>query len=420
MQHMPFVPSWRSWMIGAGAVWLASSCGADSPLRPSADAGIGGSAIGGASGAAGSLNLNGGSGGSGGSSAGSGGSAGSGPTALPVPRVETSDGISVLDTPQVALSTTGLCTGQAVYCNGSCLDTEGAAAGNCSVLKLGLGQTQSLHLSADALYYTAANREILRAALAGGAHTSIARGLVFPAGLYETGGTLFFSARAQQDFPPAVEVRRMASTGGEITVLSQPFIATEIEYLEPIGERLLFGVGNFDDDLYTVSSSGGQAEPLGPEGVSSVVIDGNNLYFKRSNYVVGMSMDAPASAANLNQTSTTSRIVVQSGYAYLVASDVYQRVPLAGGPMEPIQTFTTKTTLLARTPSDVLLYRREVSDAGTPDVGHLLRMPIAGGTATELVSIEDVEYQDAAANATHLYLALGVSHAGAILKISLE
>jgi len=131
-------------------------------------------------------------------------------------------------------------------------------------------------------------------------------------------------------------------------------------------------------------------------------------------------MDAPASAANLNQTSTSSRIIVQEGYAYLVANDVYQRVPLTGGPMEPIQTFPEKTTLLARTPSDVILYRREVVDAGTPEVGHLLRMPIAGGTASELVALEDLEYQSSTANATHLYVAVGQSHAGAILKVTLE
>jgi hypothetical protein len=325
-----------------------------------------------------------------------------------------------LDTPQAPVFTGGLCTGQAVYCNGSCVETEGAVVGNCTVLKLGLGQTRSMYLTSDALYYTAASREILRTVLATGAHTSIARGLTFPGALHEVAGTLYFSAEAQVDFPPAVEVRRMADAGGEITVLSQPFIATKIAFIEPIGERLLFGVGNFDYELYTAPNSGGQAEALGPTGTSSVVVDGNNVYFKRSNYVVGMSMDAPASAANLNQTSTSSKIVVQAGYAYLVANDVYERVPLAGGPMEPIQTFGEKTTLLARTPTDVLLYRLEAVDSGTPKVGHLLRMPIAGGTATEIAALEDFEYQDSAANATHLYVAVGQSYAGGILEIALQ
>ena len=155
-----------------------TGCGSDSDDRlqsaggstsqGGADSGTGGSGAAGSSGGTSS---------GGGPTAGSGGAGGTGGApALEVPRISNTDGPSVLDAPLGPALGAGLCTGSAVYCNGTCLASEGAAQGNCTALKLSIGQTESVYLTDQSLFYTAANREILRMDLADGSHTSLVRG----------------------------------------------------------------------------------------------------------------------------------------------------------------------------------------------------------------------------------------------------
>lgn len=101
------------------------------------------------------------------------------------------------------------------------------------------------------------------------------------------------------------------------------------------------------------------------------------------------------------------------------------RVPVTGGAMEELQTLPSETgdagvtkelALLGRTPSHALLVSGDVQDE---HLSHLSLLPSAGGSVTPLATLESNEYQDSVATATHLYVAVGDSHAGGILKITL-
>jgi hypothetical protein len=46
-------------------------------------------------------------------------------------------------------------------------------------------------------------------------------------------------------------------------------------------------------------------------------------------------------------------------------------------------------------------------------------MPIAGGTLTKLVTLEENELQAVTGNATHAYLAVGAFHSGGLLRVEL-
>ncbi|MEY2937119.1 MAG: hypothetical protein RL033_7868 [Pseudomonadota bacterium] len=401
------------------------ACSESSP-RSNADAGptsASGGAMGGGSAGSSSAGAGGSSGA--GAAAGMGGSAGAGGAPLNVPRVETSEGVSVLDTPRAGQVSDGLCQGLAVYCNGSCLEAEAASAGNCSVLVLGLGQIDSIALGADSLYYTAGSAEILRTVLTSGTHSSVLRGITFPGALREIDGNLYFSAHAQVSFPPNYELKRVAPSGGEVTVLSQGFTATEIGLIEPVGDNLLLGVGNFDSELYLVPRAGGRAQRQGNARANSAVLDGSTLYYRQDGDLRSLSLDAPTSITNLSGTFTNSRILLESDLLYLLYRSMYMRIPVTGGVLETIQTMEVQVndagvreemTLLGRTQTQALLIQ---SDARDPTLTQISLMPIAGGAVTPLVTLESGEYQASVATATHLYVASGESHAGAILKIAL-
>jgi hypothetical protein len=343
-----------------------------------------------------------------------------------VPRVETAEGgPSVLDSPRAGLNADGRCQGLAVYCNGSCLGSVGASAGNCSVLALGLGQTSSVAVSADALYYTAANAEILRMPLPDGAPFSLARGLTFPAALRVIDGDLYFSAAALGRFPLRAEVKRMAPAGGEWTVLSQEFNGSDIGFIEPAGDQLLFGSGAGNSGVYQIPKSGGRAERLGSVNTADVATAGGKVYFNQDGYVSVMPLDAPGAAAKLNQTFINSRILLEGEYVYVLNDGAYLRIPISGGAPQQVQTIAAATNdagvseeayLLGRTQSHALLMQDSADDTTLTELSSL---PIAGGAVTPLVTLERFEYRAHAADATSLYLAVGQSHGGAILKIAL-
>ncbi|HEU4581793.1 MAG TPA: hypothetical protein VFS67_26235 [Polyangiaceae bacterium] len=408
-----------------GALLGELGCGEGSSSGVTAGSGGGAGAGTGAAGAGG--NNSAGSGGSagGGTSAGAGGAAGAGQAPLDVPRVETSEGgPSVLDTPQMGLNADGRCQGLAVYCNGSCLGSVGASAGNCSLLALGLGQTSSVAVSADALYYTAANAEILRMPLPGGAPSSLARGLTFPTTLRVIDGELYFSAAAPGRFPLRAEVKRMAPAGGEWTVLSQDFNASEIGFIEPAGDQLLFGSGAANSGVYEIPRSGGRAERLGTVNTEGVIAAGGKVYFNQDGYVSVLSLDAPGSETKLNQTSIHSRILLEGDYLYALDHGAYLRIPVAGGEAQEVQAIeaandagvSEEPYLLGRMQRHALVVQDSVADA---TLTQLSSLPIAGGTLTRLVTLERSEYRAHAADATSLYVAMGQSHGGGILKITL-
>ncbi|HYJ07417.1 MAG TPA: hypothetical protein VEX18_00370, partial [Polyangiaceae bacterium] len=274
--------------------------------RPSAQGGAGSGGSGGGS-KAGAMNEGGGAGsnqpggsagdGGAGMIGGTGGGAGA-DTGPPVPRVENTDGDSVLDNPREAALGAGKCDGAAVYC-GECLTSEGQTVGKCTVLKLGLGQTTSLALTAEALFYTAANQEILKLDLAQGTHSSLVRGLTFVRALVVEGDQLYFSTEAPDTFFK-YDVRSVALGGGDVTVLS-PTQSQEIGVIVPLPERLLFGVGSFEWDLLTIPQSGGPATAFG--GITDAtwpVLDGSTLYYRSSDGLSSTSIETPAPDNTLN------------------------------------------------------------------------------------------------------------------------
>jgi hypothetical protein len=328
----------------------------------------------------------------------------------------TLDGTSVLDEPRTTPSNgeSPLCTGAAVYCNGTCLSLENAMEGNCTLLKLGLGQTGSVALNEQALFYTASNQEIIRMDLASGMHTSLVRGLTFPATLRVSGADLYFGA--ERGFF-AYEVYRVGTEGGDAWILSPPTANEPITIIEPIGDRLLIGQGNLGPyPLSTLPIAGGATESFGGVEARSVIIDGDTLYYRGERYLSSTSISSPAPGGFLNQEFTNSRFILDGGFLYHAYDDVYLRVPVGGGPMEEVQTLDPDTYLVGRTATSVILMREDVAN---PDVAHLLTMPLAGGTPVDLVSLEVLEFQDFAANETHMYIAIGQSRIGAILRVEL-
>jgi hypothetical protein len=404
-----------------------TACGSKADRDDEPSGGSGGGNAGGTGGGGGKA------GGSGGASAGTagsatmGGSAGTSPggsgggAGLPVPRVENTEGDSVLTMPDNTF-TGGACEGGAVYCNGACLATELQAEGNCTVLKLGLGQTRSLALSAQALFYTAANREIIRLDLAEGTHASLVRGLQFVQALKLEGDTLYFSTELPDELGSDADVRSVSVEGGDVTVLS-PSQHSEIPHILPLADRLLFQVGSLSEgELLTIPKAGGPATSFGSiDSASDPTLSGNTLYYSSQGKFYSADIDAPAAGQALSTTRGDGLMFVAEGdYLYELNQGVYSRTPVGGGAREEVQVIDEASQLLSRlvgrTPTLVVLSRADASNA---EVVELLTMPIAGGTLTELVTLEAAELHAVAGNATDIYLAVGTFNAGGVLRITL-
>lgn len=392
-------------------------CGGDDAGGKQANGGAGGGASGGAT-SGGATSEGGGSPQQVAGSAGKGGNTtagqGGGPTGPAVPRVENTDGSSVLDTPGSALAAGKKCPKDEVFCNGMCVATEQQAVGNCTVLKLGLGQTRDLAVTADALYYTAANQEILKLDLAKGTHTSLVRGLTFVQALSVDGDWLYFSTETPDSFFE-FDARRVGLSGGDVTVIS-PQQLSPIEVILPLPDSLLLGVGDFDYDLLTLPKAGGQASPFGAiTGATTPVLGSDKLYYRTRDGLCGTSISAPMPDQALNSEFTNARIILEGNYLYYTLDDNYKRQPIGGGAAEVVQPLVD-TLIVGRSSTHVILIQEDATDSA---VTHLLAMPIAGGPPEQLLDIESSELQDVAANATDLYVAVGMSAAGAILRVPL-
>jgi hypothetical protein len=403
-------------LLMLGVLGISACSGADS-ANTGGSAGGGGSGSGGVTsgGSAGAAQHAGTSaGGSAGSVAATGGTGGvgGGPVGPPVPRVENTDGESALDKPVTSLSD-GKCAGQAVFC-GECLASELQVAGNCTALKLGLGQMTSLALTTDALFYTSANREIVKLDLAKGTHQSLVRGLEFVKALVVDGSTLYFSTETPDSFFE-YDARGVALSGGDVTVLSHQALAT-IGIILPLPDKLLLGIGDFDFDLMTIPKGGGYSTSFGGlTGVTTPLLAGSTLYYRSNAGLSSTSIDAPAPDHHLNREFSNATIILEGDYLYYIESGAYTRTPTAGGASEVVQMFDN-AGVWGRTPDQVIIGQ---TDANDDKILHLLTMPIKGGTPKDLVTLESGELQAVAGNATELYLAVGSLHGGGLLKVKL-
>jgi hypothetical protein len=351
-------------------------------------------------------------GGSAGSVSAAAGAGGGGGAAGPaVPRVENTDGPSVLDEPVTQVSD-GKCQGQAVYCS-ECLTTEGQTAGNCTAVKLGLGQMTSLALTSDTLFYTSANREILKLTLADGKHQSLARGLSFVKSLVVEDKTLYFSGRSSESF--GYEARSISVDGGDVTVVS-PRQGLSVEAIVPLPDRLLLGVGNLDFDLVTVPKAGGVATSFGGiEQAQTPLLAGMTLYYGAQGGMSSTSIDAPMKGHTLNKEYADSDFILEGDYLYYGSGGAYKRAPTAGGTPEKLQDLAT-SWVWGRTPSQIIFSQTDATDS---TLSHLFVMPIEGGTPKQLATFEYGEVRAVAGNATDLYLGVGSQYGGGLLKIKL-
>lgn len=350
------------------------------------------------------------------------GSSSGGAAGVTVPRIENTDGESVLVTPEASLGD-GVCQGSAVHCNGICLTEEQQAARNCTLLKLGLGQTGSLALSSQALFYTAANREIIKLDLASGEHTSLVRGLSFVDALQLQGDELYFSTELPE-LGDDSEVRRVGVAGGDVTVLSPPQ-PTSIPAIVPLVDRLVFQVGAQygGGELFAIPKAGGAATSFGSIDEASLpVLSGSTLYYLSNGKLHGTNVDAPAAGQALSTVIGDGLMFVVDGeFIYDIEQGKYSRTPITGGARQPVQVLDSPsklvTYLVGRTPTHVVLRRYH---AGQPTITQLLTMPIDGnGTPTELATIEQAELQAVVGDANHIYLAVGAFKAGGLLRVAL-
>lgn len=351
-------------------------------------------------------------GGSAGSVSTAAGAGGGGGAAGPaVPRVENTDGPSVLAEPVTPVSN-GKCQGQAVYCS-ECLTTEGQTAGNCTAVKLGLGQMTSLALTSDTLFYTSANREILKLTLADGKHQSLARGLTFVKSLVVADKTLYFSSRSSEG--SGYVARSISVDGGDVTVVS-PRQGLSIEAIVPLPDRLLLGVGNSDLDLFTVPKTGGVATSFGGiQQAQTPLLAGMTLYYRANDGMSSTSIDAPMKGHTLNKEYGDSDFILEGDYLYYGSGGAYKRTPTAGGTPEKLQDLAT-SWVWGRTPSQIIFSQTDAADS---TLSHLFVMPIEGGTPKQLATFEYGEVRAVAGNATDLYLGVGSLHGGGLLKIKL-
>jgi hypothetical protein len=331
-----------------------------------------------------------------------------------VPRVENTEGESVLDMPSTGFSDDGKCARAEVFCNGMCLAADLQVVGSCTVLKLGLGQTADLALTADALYYTAANQEILKMDLEAGTHTSLVRGLTFVQSLAVDGDWLYFSTDTPNGFFDR-DARRVALGGGDVTVISREW-GEPIEDIIPLPDKLLLGIGNFEYELVTTPKEGGPASPFGGiDGATSMVLGDGSLYYRSDDGICATSIATPMPGQTLNSEFSNARLLLEGDYLYYALQGSYMRQPIAGGMPEVVQPLID-TSVWGRSPTQVILTQ---VDAADEKVTHVLTMPITGGSPVELLTIESQELQAVAADATNLYLAVGVVGAGAILRAPL-
>ena len=341
-----------------------------------------------------------------------GGAAGTGPA---VPRVENTTGTSVLvSPPSASVGSNGKCSGGAVYCGGTCLDAEGKAAGNCTAVKLNLGQTRSMALTDTALFYTAANQEIIKLDLASNTNKSLVTGLAFVKALVAEGNNLYFTTKTPSSFF-RYDVRRVGYDGGDVTVLS-PSLSQEVGTIVPLADRLLLGLGNFSYTLSTIPKAGGASTKFGSlNSVYSVAVGGSTLYYSAFSGIGSTNLDSPAASTILYRASSSANLLLEGGYLYYINSNEYVRLPITGGTPETVQPLSN-AGIRGRVGNLVIVAQADATDT---KVTHLLTMPITGGTPTELVTLEYGELQDVVGNATDLYLAVGSTYAGAILRVKL-
>jgi hypothetical protein len=240
------------------------------------------------------------------------------------------------------------------------------------------------------------------------------RGLTFVRAMVVDGDWLYFSTDVPDGFFDR-GARRVALGGGDVTVISREF-SEPIEAIVPLPDKLLLGIGNFEYELLTIPKEGGEVSPFGDiDGATNLVLADGTLYYRTDDGICSTSIASPMPDQTLNNEFSNARLILEGSYLYYVLSGSYMRQPIAGGMPEEVQPLVD-TYAWGRSPTHVILTQ---VDAADETVAHVLTMPIAGGTPQELLTIEANELKAIAADATNLYLAVGSSGAGAILRVPL-
>ena len=343
-----------------------------------------------------------------------------------VPRLETSNGPSILDDPTADRGGfSGLCAKMQLYCNEQCLTAVGEQAGNCTLLQLNIGTAESIAVDAVNLYYTAAASEILKMDLATGEHSSLVTGLRNPGALYPTSGVLYFGNN-----PPssdnASDVRVLFVGRPDVTVLTEHLGTVFDLFLS--ADTLLVGAGAFDKGpLYSAPKNGGRWSAFSAPEILHFEVSGETVVFSMSTAsesgIFATTIASPNSYTQVCGGDPTgdpiSDFFVEGDFAYWFASKAintaraYTRVSLSGGQKQEIQN-AGSGILLAHNAGYTFYADTE---PGMP--GNIIMIPIGGGEATLLGTYESNELQAAAADDAHLYVALGYARDGGIVRFDL-
>lgn len=343
-----------------------------------------------------------------------------------VPRIETTSGPSILDDPAADRGGfRGLCEKMQVYCNGQCLSAAGEQAGNCTLLQLNIGLAEGIAVDETNLYYTAAGTEILKTALDTLVTSSLVTGLVNPSALYPTGGVLYFGNNPVSS-DAVSDVRVLFVGRPDVTVLTE-HVGTVFD-IHLSGDTLLLGAGAFNHGpLYRFPKNGGRWSTFSAEEILHFEVSGNTIYFSMNTAaesgIFSSSLSSPDSYTQLCNGDPTGDAIehffVQGDAAYWFASKavntarVYTKVALAGGQKQEMQA-AGSGILLGHNAASTFY-----SDAEPGLPSNIMTIPLNGGDAAVLATVEPNEVQAATADAAHLYVALGYARTGGILRFDL-
>ena len=344
-----------------------------------------------------------------------------------VPRTETASGASILDDPTADRGGfVGLCEKQQVYCNGECLADVGDQAGSCTLLQNNIGLARSIAVDASALYYTAANSEILRMDLASLTHTSLAAGLASPSALVPAGGMLYFGNNTDGDAGSDLRVVS-ATSAPEMTVLTE-HLDTPFD-ISSNGDEIFVAAGGFSSGpLYSLPADGGRWTKHIESDILHFEVSGESLYFtmntETEDGIFTSTLADPGSYTKVADGNPTgdpiSRFFVQGSNIYWFASKaantskVFTSVPVTGGTKQDIQ-IAGDGILLAHNSKTVFYLDSDVS----VEYANIMMLSLSGGEAVSLATVEPNEIQAVAADESSVYVALGYIRTGGVLRLDL-
>ena len=243
-------------------------------------------------------------------------------------------------------------------CGHSCLGGA-CAAGTCQPIELVAGQNTASGIAVDAMnvYWVIAvgsTGSVRKVAKAGGTFETLVPNQDQPRTVASDGTTVYFGgAMAQVRSVPV-------GGGGALNVAARNAdspvnqIVVDSNYVWWAEHNILAGGTSY---VRRIPKAGGAIEPLGtsPDGASDLAGVGDCAYFIAPFNTPKLIRDCPSSAGAVYTAPAASQVVgikADNNHVYFLEGNV-KRIPVAGGPVEPV-------AVLAATPLDLAIDSQNV------------------------------------------------------------